>query len=181
MEDSVEFKTVRKCMVELEASLKELDRDMVDSLYNNLFITKDVHDQVLSAKNLSKSEKAHELVKGIKNRVEQDKNSYFVLVGCLIKVGAMYQTIINTLAVEYHRQLKLVAQENGTRQTSEYVCVCMYLHTCADLAVCVHVPEWAPGFHEWVEQDLDFLISNLNHACSDVCMFTLLLCVSVRV
>ena len=105
MEDSVEFKTVKKCIVPLETALKGLDRNMVDFLYQNGFITDDVYDQVRSAKTLlSPADKAYELVKGIKNRVKQDKESYLLLVNWLTE-GAMYQPIVNTLTEEYQRQL----------------------------------------------------------------------------
>ena len=54
---------------------------------------------------LSPANKAHELVKGIKNRVEQDKGSYFVLVGGLTQGDVLYKPIVNTLAEEYQRQI----------------------------------------------------------------------------
>ena len=106
MEDSVEFKTVKKCIIPLETALEGLDRNMVDFLYQNDFITDDVYDQVRSARTLlSPADKAYELVKGIKNRVKQDKESYLVLVNWLTEGGAMYQPIVNTLTEEYQRQL----------------------------------------------------------------------------
>ena len=115
MEDSVEFKTVKKCTVWLETALKGLDRNMVDFLYQNGFITDDVCDQVLNRVTLlSAADKAHELVKGIKNRVKQDKGSYFVLVGGLTQGGVLYQPILNILTEEYQRQ----------QQTGECVYVC---------------------------------------------------------
>ena len=105
MEDSVEFKTVRRCTVALETALKGLDRNMVDFLYQNGFITDYVCDQVLSRKILlSDADKAHELVKGIRNRVKKDKRSYSVLVGGLTQGGVLYQPILTTLAEEYQRQ-----------------------------------------------------------------------------
>ena len=108
MEESVEFKTVKKCTVPLETALKGLDRNMVDFLYQNSFITDDICDQVLSAKSsLSVADKVYELVKGIKNRVKQDKESYLVLVNWLTEGGAMYKPIVNTVAEEYQRQLVL--------------------------------------------------------------------------
>ena len=129
MEDSVEFKTVRRCTVALETALKGLDRNMVDFLYQNGFTTDDVCDQVLNRVTLlSAADKAHEVVKGIKNRVKQDKRSYFVLVGGLTQGGVPYQPIVTTLAEEYQRQLVeqatfsskvssvSVAQEEQTRK-----------------------------------------------------------------
>ena len=140
MEDSVEFKTVRRCTVALETALKGLDRNMVDFLYQNSFTTDDVYDQVLNPVTiLSAADKAHELVKGIKNRVKQDKGSYFVLVGGLTQGGVPYQPIVTTLAEEYQRQLVeqatssskvpriSVAQEEQTRKCA---CVCMYEYMC---------------------------------------------------
>ena len=110
MEDSAEFKTVKKCIIPLETALEGLDRNMVDFLYQNGFITDDVYDQVRSAKTLlSPADKAYELVKGIKNRVKQDKESYVVLVNWLSQGGAMYQPIVNTLTEEYQRQQQVAS------------------------------------------------------------------------
>ena len=140
MEDSVEFKAVRRCRVALETALKGLDRNMVNFLDQNGFITDGVCDQVLNPVTfLSAADKAHELVKGIKNRVKQDKGSYFVLVGGLIQGGVLYQPIVTTLTEEYQRQLVeqatfrrtvpriSVAQEEQTRKC---VCVCVYEYMC---------------------------------------------------
>ena len=110
MEDSAEFKTVKKCTVRLEAALKGMDRNMVDFLYQNGFITDDTSDQVLSAKStLSVADKVYELVKGIKNRVKQDKESYLVLVNWLSQGGVLYQPIVNTLTEEYQRQQQVAS------------------------------------------------------------------------
>ena len=135
MEDSVEFKTVKKCILRLETALKGLDRNMVDFLYQNGFITDDVCDQVLNRVTLlSAADKAHELVKGIKNRVNQDKRSYFVLVGGLTQGGVLYQPIVTTLAEEYQRQLVEQATSSSTvprisvtqeEQTRKCMCVCV--------------------------------------------------------
>ena len=110
----------------LETALKGLDRNMVDFLYQNGFITDDVCDQVLNpVTSLSDVDKAYELVKAIKNRVKQDKESYLVLVDCLTQGGVLYQPVVKILAEEYQRQL--VEQESGSisnkqQQTSECVC-----------------------------------------------------------
>ena len=106
----------------LEKALKGLDRNMVDFLYKNGFITDNVCDQVLSHVTLlSAADKAHELIKGIKNRVKQDKGSYFVLVGGLTQGGVLYMPILKVLDEEYQRQL--VKQTTG-----ECVyCMCRYM------------------------------------------------------
>ena len=124
----------------LETALKGLDRNMVDFLYQNGFITDDVCDQVLNPVTLlSAADKARELVKGIKNRVKQDKRSYFVLVRCLTQGGVLYQSIVTTLAEEYHKQLmeqttssSTVPRISGMQQQSRK---CVYY-------VCVHVLTW---------------------------------------
>ena len=143
MEDSVEFKTVRRCTVALETALKGLDRNMVDFLYQNDFITDDVCDQVLNRVTLlSAADKAHELVKGIKNRVNQDKRSYFVLVGGLTQGGVLYQPIVTTLAEGYQRQL--VEQTTTVprissmqqQQSGKYVCVCVCVCVCVYEYMC---------------------------------------------
>ena len=123
MEDSIEFKTVRRCTVALETALKGLDRNLVDFLYQNGFITEDVCDQVLNRVTLlSNADKAQELIKGIKNQVKQDKRNYFVLVGGLTQGGVLYKPILKVLDEEYQRQLV-------KQQTSECVyCMCRYVH-----------------------------------------------------
>ena len=138
MEDSTEFKTVKRCTRPLETALKGLDSNMVDFLYQNGFIPDDNYDQIRSAKTLlSPADKAYELVKGIKNRVKQDKGSYIVLVGGLTQGGVLYQPIVNTLTEEYQR---LVGQTTSTyvhvpttipdTQASEYMSMHMYMCTC---------------------------------------------------
>ena len=70
----------------------------------------DTCDQVLSAKStLSVADKVYELVKGIKNRVKQDKESYLVLVNWLSQGGVLYQPIVNTLTEEYQRQQQVAS------------------------------------------------------------------------
>ena len=105
-EKSIEFKTVRKCAPSLETALKGLDRNMVDFLYQNGFITSDVCSTVLDPVTLlTPADKAHKVVEGIKDRVDLDKESYKVLFGGLVQGGVLYQPIVNILAVEYQRQL----------------------------------------------------------------------------
>ena len=102
----MEFKTVKKCTVALETALEGLERSMVDFLNQNGFINDASCDQVLNPMAmLSPANKAHELVKGIKNRVKLDKGSYFVLVGGLTQGGVLYQPIVDILAVEYQKQI----------------------------------------------------------------------------
>ena len=126
MEDSIEFKTMKRCTKWMETALKGLDRNMVDFLYQNGFITEDDYEEVLNPVTIMRPiDKACNLVKGIKNRVKQDKRSYFVLVGGLIQGGALYQPIVNILSEEYQRQ----------QQTGECMCAPGSMH--ADLAVCV--------------------------------------------
>ena len=114
-----------KCSIALNIALKRLDKNVVKFLYQNGFITDDVCDQVLNDVTLSVADKAHELFKGIKNRIKQDKKSYFVLVGGL---GVLYPPIVKILAEEHQRQL--VERESG-------VFVCMHTYVCTDLAMSV--------------------------------------------
>ena len=109
-EKSIEFKTVRKCSPSLETALKGLDRNMVDFLYQNGFITSDVCSTVLDPVTLlTPADKACKLVEGIKDRVDLDKESYKVLFGGLVQGGVLYQPIVNILTEEYQRQLMLQA------------------------------------------------------------------------
>ena len=101
----MELKTVNKCTVALESALEGLERNMVDFLYQNGFINNATSKKVLNPMiMLSDADKAHELVNGIKNRVKQDKGSYFVLINGLVQGGILYQPIVKTLTEEYQRQ-----------------------------------------------------------------------------
>ena len=143
---------MKKCTVPLETALKGLDRNIVDFLYQNSFITDDTCDQVLSAKSsLSVADKVYELVKGIKNRVKQDKESYIVLVNWLTEGGAMYKPIVNTLAEQYQRQLvpeqatSVLASVQKASGKCEAICSVFHLvwgrsvDVC--MCICVHIAQ----------------------------------------
>ena len=102
MVDSLELKTLEKCTSQLEKALIVLDRELVHFLKEECFIPGDVRDDVLEARSmLARGQKAGELVKWIKHRVEQDPESYYVLVDRLKKEDKLYKPILKTLDEEH--------------------------------------------------------------------------------
>ena len=103
---SVELKTLRACTGQLETALKREERDLVHFLNVSGFISEDVYDIVLNPLSmLSEVQKAGELVKGIKWRVEQDRASYHELVAKLKDFGKVYKPVLRALEAEHTRQL----------------------------------------------------------------------------
>ena len=100
--DSLELKTLEKCTLQLEKALLGLDRELVHFLKEECFILGNVRDEVLEARSMvPNAQKAGELVKWIKNRVQQDPESYYVLVDRLKKDDKLYKPILNTLDEEH--------------------------------------------------------------------------------
>ena len=100
---SRELTTVSKCSPQLETALARLDRDLVHFLKDKGFITQDVCDDVLDPRSmLSTTQKAHELVTGIRRQVELGPGSYHTLVDRLRAGGALYSGIVKILDEEYH-------------------------------------------------------------------------------
>lgn len=111
-EESAEFKTVKKCALSLQKALKGLENKVNIFLNEKGFITDDVYSQVLNVKTvLSVTDKTLMLVEGIKDRVDQDKDSYHILVRGLTQGGVHYAPIVKKLHEEYQRQTSMQQQD----------------------------------------------------------------------
>jgi hypothetical protein len=100
-----ELDTLEKCTPMLETALEDPERELVHYLTEKCFITNQVRDSVLDALSpLDASQKAGALVKGIKNRVKQDPESYHVLMKRFMEGGEQYRPIVTVLEKEYRRQ-----------------------------------------------------------------------------
>ena len=102
MSESPELQTVKKCVQQLETAFRGLDRRLVQFLNQNGFITESIQERLLNPVSaLTEEQKAGELVKWIKNRIEQDCTSFHVLVDRLKQDGKHYQPVVDTLEAEY--------------------------------------------------------------------------------
>lgn len=107
MSDSIELITVKECTPQLETALRGIDTEVVHFLYHEGFITDNVRDKVLNpASCLSEADKASELVKWIRNRVQQDRESYHIFLRRLKESGKLYQPIAGKMEAEYERKRK---------------------------------------------------------------------------
>ena len=117
MGESIEFKTVKNCTLSLEKALNSLENKIVFFLNKNAFITDNVYSGVLNPKCLlTTSNKTYQLVEGIKNRIDQDKNSYQVLIDGFTQCGIGYAPIVRILEEEYAKQANM--------QSRECACMC---------------------------------------------------------
>jgi hypothetical protein len=88
----------------METAFTALARDVVHFLNRENFISDSVYDEVLRPESVWKEEeKAGELVRGVRNRVQQDPRSYHTLVDELKRYGNRYQPILSRLKTEYAR------------------------------------------------------------------------------
>ena len=105
MSDSLELKTIKKCAPMLETALVGLDSKFVHFLQEEGYITDDVHDKILNPASLmSGLDKASELVKWIRNRVQLHSESYYMLITWFRKNGKLYQPIVDILELEFNRE-----------------------------------------------------------------------------
>ena len=119
MGESIELKTVKNCIVSLLKALKYPENEMVYFLNNNGFITDEVCTSVLNPySSLTTANKACQLIEGIKNRIDQDKDSYQVLINEFTRVGIRYDPIVRKLKEEYAKQA------NPNMQSCECECIC---------------------------------------------------------
>ena len=117
MGESIEFKTVKNCTLSLEKALKSLENKIVFFLNSNGFITDDVCSGVLNPKcSLTTANKTYQLIEGIKNRIDLDKNSYQVLIDGFTQCGIGYAPIVRILEEEYAKQANM--------QSRECACMC---------------------------------------------------------
>lgn len=104
--NSCELRTIKKCTPQLETALKGIDRDLVHFLCNKGFFNEDTSDIILNPESSwTKSQRAGEMVKWIKTRVELMSGSYYMLTDYLNSRGAFYQPIVKILNAEYLKQL----------------------------------------------------------------------------
>ena len=105
--ESVEFKTVKACAVRLAKALKgaRLEIGMVNFLKEKGFITEEVRLSVIDIKtSLNVIDKTNLLVEGIKDRIDQDEDSFRVLVNKFKQSGVLYEPIVKKLTSEHIRQ-----------------------------------------------------------------------------
>ena len=106
-EESVEFKTVKVCDGALAKALKGagLEIGMVNFLKEKGFITEGVRSKVIGmTTTLGDVDKTNLLVEGIKDRIDQDENSFQVLMDEFKRSGVMYEPIVNKLKNEHMRR-----------------------------------------------------------------------------
>ena len=93
------------CITSMETALRQEDSDIVHFLYQEGFVTQQVHDEVLDPKSmLNRHQKAGILVTAIKNHVELDAEKYHILVNHLRQSGKRHESIVKILDEEYSRQ-----------------------------------------------------------------------------
>ena len=106
-DESVEFKTVKTCAGALTKALigAGLEIGMVNFLKEKGFITEGVRSKVIGmTTTLGDVDKTNLLVEGIKNRIDQDENSFQVLMDEFKRSGVMYEPIVNKLKNEHMRR-----------------------------------------------------------------------------
>ena len=122
-DESIEFKTVKACAVRLAKALMGagLESAMVNFLKEKGFINEGVRLSVIDIKSpLNVADKTNLLVEGIKNRIDQDEDSFQVLVDKFKQSGILYKPIVNKLTQEYKRQY-VAANPNTPCE-----CACMH-------------------------------------------------------
>lgn len=119
-EDSPELKTLKKCSYKLLTALKGDHRQLVYFLAEKGFFSDGEAEKVLNPVSmLDEEKKAGELVKWIKNRVEQDSGGYHTLMRWFEAAGNHYSPIVKILNEEFARQGGTVpAQAKNTGPSS---------------------------------------------------------------
>lgn len=104
-EDSPEFKTLKKCSYKLQTALKGDHTQLVYFLAEKGFFSDGEAEKILDPVSmLDEGKKAGELVKWIKNRVEQDSGGYHTLMRWFEAAGNHYSPIVKILKEEFARQ-----------------------------------------------------------------------------
>ncbi len=99
-----EYTVISNCTMKLEKALKD-NRDIVHFLERTYFITKDIHDTVLSATcPLTPLEKSGRLVEKIRDKIELNSQNFYVLMKEFKSHKEIYQDIIDILELEMKRQ-----------------------------------------------------------------------------
>ncbi len=98
---SREYKTLVRCASQFASALHS-DRDIPHYLHANDFLTEDIYDDVISPRcMLTPSDKACELVSGIRRRVKQSPTDFHKLIGYLRENGSRYRDILKLLEETY--------------------------------------------------------------------------------
>jgi hypothetical protein len=97
-----ELEVVIKCTSDLESALQQLDKDLVHFMREKGFILDATHDEILKPQTmLTDVQRAGELVKCIRNRVEQDSSSFHTLLCYFKQGGAFYEPVVRKLTAGY--------------------------------------------------------------------------------
>ena len=105
MGESIELKSVKNCIISLDKALKSPENKIIFFLNVNGFITDEVCASVLNPNSsLTAANKTYQLIEGIKNRIDQDKDSYQVLINGFTQSGIRYTPIVRKLKEEYAKQ-----------------------------------------------------------------------------
>ena len=147
-EESVEFKTVKTCAGALAKALKGAGPEtaMVNFLKEEGFINEGVHLNVIDTKSpLSVADKTNLLVEGIKNRIDQDEDSYKLLVDKFKKSGVMYEPIVKKLTKEYEKQYAAA----NPNTPCECACMCMYRKQVATCNVRIYSSSYNLRWQWW--------------------------------
>ena len=101
MSSTKEYLTIVACATKLATALHS-DKDIPHHLHAKGFITKDIYDDVINPRcMLSASDRACELVSGIRRTVERSPTQYHKLVTYLRENGDRYNDIVKMLEEEY--------------------------------------------------------------------------------
>ena len=89
---------MKQCTSELERAGLERDRDLIHFLNREDFMHDSEQEDILNPRSLlSKDQKAGEIVKWIRHRVQQDTSSYHKLIRQLSACEQRYQPIVKKL------------------------------------------------------------------------------------
>ena len=118
MTSSKEYITIVTCATKLATALHS-DRDIPHHLHAEGFITIDIYDDVINPRcMLSTSDKACELVSGIRRTVEKSPTQYHQLVTYLRENRDKYGDIAKILDEQYSKKSELSSKASCDSQAS---------------------------------------------------------------
>ena len=101
MAESKEYSTIVKCSRDLEIVLEESNKDIAKFLFQQGFISKERHDEVINPKSLlTGADKASMLVTTIRNRVELNPRNYHKVVDYM-RQNIIFRDVVAILDAEY--------------------------------------------------------------------------------
>lgn len=120
MSNSPELETLENCTSQLETALKLLDRTLVHLLREKGFITDEVRDEILDSRSmLTKTEKAGELVKLMKDKVKIDPSLFIILLQCFKQISVVYDCIVKILEDEYNKVSRAPSTSSQANQLED--------------------------------------------------------------